>query len=133
MGRREVALLGLVGLAAALGLAWLVLGERIAGSTDGAAVGSSGQALAGKVLFDANCAQCHGEEAMGSERGPPLVHAIYEPGHHGDAAFHRAVSMGTPAHHWPFGDMPPVEGLSEDEVEKIIAYVRGLQRAAGIE
>jgi hypothetical protein len=37
------------------------------------------------------------------------------------------------AHHWRFGNMPPVDGVNRAEVEKIVAYVRALQRANGIE
>lgn len=93
----------------------------------------SGVAAAGQALFDDNCAACHGSDATGLEgAGPPLVHAIYEPNHHSDAAFHLAVQRGVRAHHWPFGDMPPVEGLGQDDVDKIAAYVRTLQRANGI-
>lgn len=90
-------------------------------------------AQAGKVAFDANCASCHGANAAGQEGvAPPLVHIIYEPNHHGDQSFYLAASRGVNAHHWPFGDMPPVEGVSEVEVSQIIAYVRTLQRANGI-
>ena len=64
--------------------------------------------------------------------GPPLVHVIYEPSHHGDAAFVLAVRPGVRAHHWPFGNMLPVEGVSDRAVADIIAYVRALQRANGI-
>jgi len=86
----------------------------------------------GEQLFAANCAVCHGPEGQGTTVGPPLVHEIYEPGHHPDDAFHRAVTDGTPAHHWNFGDMPPVAGLDSDEVDDIIAWVRQQQRDAGI-
>lgn len=90
-------------------------------------------AVAGKVLFDGNCAVCHGPDARGQEAvAPPLVHVIYEPSHHGDLSFQRAVSNGVRQHHWPFGDMPPVENVTTDEVALIIAYVRELQRANGI-
>lgn len=92
-----------------------------------------GDAVArGAQLFDNNCAVCHGTAGTGTTVGPPLVHDIYEPGHHPDETFHRAVAQGTPAHHWDFGDMPPVPGLEPDEVDQIIAYVRSLQREAGI-
>jgi len=36
------------------------------------------------------------------------------------------------SHHWQFGHMPPVPGLSQKDVAKIIAFVRELQRANGI-
>lgn len=88
--------------------------------------------LAGKKLFAANCTQCHGENAMGTNQGPPLVHAIYEPGHHGNASFVIAVARGVRAHHWDFGNMPAVEGLSIDEINQVICYVRELQLANDI-
>jgi mono/diheme cytochrome c family protein len=87
---------------------------------------------AGEVLFEMNCSACHGTRALGTDRGPPLVHIVYEPSHHADIAFHMAVERGVRAHHWGFGDMPPVPGLSRDEVGEIIAYVRHLQRHVGI-
>lgn len=61
-----------------------------------------------------------------------MVHSIYEPGHHADFSFHRAVSQGTPQHHWGFGDMAPVAGLTPEEVDLVICYVRELQYADGI-
>lgn len=87
---------------------------------------------AGETAFDANCAQCHGRAALGTDQGPPLVHRVYEPSHHGDAAFRLAVQRGVRPHHWRFGPMPPVPGLSDADVDDIIAYVRWLQRKAGV-
>jgi mono/diheme cytochrome c family protein len=87
---------------------------------------------AGETLFEANCSSCHGLDAAGSDQGPPLVHRIYEPSHHGDPAFYRAALLGVQAHHWRFGNMPPVEGVSEQDVAMIVRYVRELQRANGI-
>ena len=86
----------------------------------------------GARLFAANCAVCHGENATGTATGPPLLHRIYEPGHHPDASFRRAVEHGVMSHHWRFGHMPPVPGLSRQDIARIIAYVRELQRANGI-
>jgi len=89
--------------------------------------------MAGKLAFDENCAVCHGKNASGSNgNGPPLIHKIYEPGHHGDIAFVLAAKTGTRAHHWKFGNMPRVEGVTDTQVTDIIAYVRKLQRANGI-
>lgn len=90
------------------------------------------KAKAGARLFAENCAVCHGKNATGTEQGPPLVHKIYEPGHHPDANFQRAMKNGVMSHHWHYGHMPPVPGLSQKEAAKIIAYVRELQRANGI-
>jgi mono/diheme cytochrome c family protein len=92
----------------------------------------AGGAQQGAALFAAKCAACHGTGGDGSDKGPPLIHKIYEPGHHDNGSFHRAVRQGVRAHHWPFGDMAPVPGVSDGEVEQIIAYVRERQRAAGI-
>ena len=44
-----------------------------------------------------------------------------------------AVLIGSTADHWDFGPMPPVEGLSENDVEAIIAFVRQRQREDGFE
>jgi mono/diheme cytochrome c family protein len=87
---------------------------------------------AGRQVFDARCTECHGEAALGSVRGPPLVHIYYEPNHHADMAFVLAISRGVRAHHWNFGDMPPVPGLSPQQVEQVIGYLRWLQRQAGV-
>ena len=86
----------------------------------------------GAELFAANCSECHGASAGGSSQGPPLVDRIYEPGHHADVSFHVAVAQGSRQHHWHFGDMEPVPGLSPEEVNKIVCYVRELQYANGI-
>lgn len=92
-----------------------------------------GQAKMGALAFEAKCAACHGVNAAGQAGvAPPLIHKIYEPGHHGDMSFLRAVQFGVQSHHWRFGDMPPVEGLTEAEVATIVAYIRTVQRANGI-
>jgi mono/diheme cytochrome c family protein len=93
----------------------------------------SRSAAAGGKLFAENCQACHGVNAAGSENGPPLVHRIYEPSHHADMAFFRAVSRGVKAHHWNFGDMPPIRGIGSDELRDVVAYVRELQSANGIQ
>lgn len=86
----------------------------------------------GQALFRASCAQCHGEAALGTAAGPPLVHPVYEPGHHADIAFVLAAERGVRAHHWGFGDMPPRPELARPQVMEIVGYVRWLQREAGV-
>ena len=86
----------------------------------------------GKTLFDQNCAACHGANASGTDKGPPFVNNIYNPGHHADEAFVLAARNGVRAHHWPYGDMPPVDGVSEAQVRAIATFVRELQAANGI-
>ncbi len=93
----------------------------------------STNALIGQKGFEANCAACHGTNGVGQQGvAPPLVHVIYEPGHHGDESFQRAVAQGVRGHHWPFGSMPPIAGLTRSDVTMITQYVRELQRANGI-
>ena len=92
----------------------------------------SERASAGEGLFNAKCSLCHGVNAAGTNQGPPLIDRIYEPGHHPDVSIRVAVRQGVRQHHWKFGNMPPVPSVSEDDVEKIICYVREMQRANGI-
>lgn len=87
----------------------------------------------GEQVYTAACVQCHGANAAGQGGvAPPLVHVIYESSHHGDEAFQRAASVGVQSHHWPFGNMPPVEGLTRGDVSMVVAYIRELQQANGI-
>lgn len=88
---------------------------------------------AGKPLFEKNCASCHGSDLRGTDKGPPFLHRVYVPSHHADAAFQLAAKNGVRAHHWKFGDMAPVKGVTPDDVAHITSYVRAMQRQAGIE
>lgn len=88
---------------------------------------------AGAGLYAAHCAGCHGADLRGTDKGPSQLSIVYEPSHHPDEAFQLAVLRGSPAHHWDFGPMPPVPGLSPEEVEAIIAFVRERQRVEGFE
>lgn len=88
---------------------------------------------AGENRFNELCARCHGLAGLGTNTGPPLVHKIYEPSHHADFAFMRAAMQGVRAHHWKFGNMPKISEATPDDVNRIIPYVRWLQREAGID
>lgn len=126
-----------VGAIVALGAGWYVLSGHSGDTTDVNTASVTVPDLTpeqevGRTLFDANCASCHGPNASGSDQGPPLVHRIYEPGHHSDMASLLAARQGVRAHHWRFGDMPPTPSVTDDEVVQITAYVRALQRANGI-
>ncbi len=84
-------------------------------------------------MFETKCAACHGVNAVGQNGvAPPLIHKIYEPSHHGDESFQRAVAQGVRGHHWSFGDMPPVDGLTRADVAMIVAYICTVQVANGI-
>jgi len=86
----------------------------------------------GKVAYDKSCASCHGENGTGTKTGPPLIHNIYNPGHHDDGSFFRAAKNGVPQHHWPFGNMPPRPELTDGQISAIVKYIRELQQANGI-
>lgn len=105
----------------------------------GASVGSDssppdGDVLArGAELYAASCAECHGLDLRGTDRGPSHLSVVYEPSHHSDGAFLVAVLAGSPQHHWEFGPMPPIPGLTEDDVAAIVSFVRQRQREEGFE
>jgi len=115
----------------------IVASRFLSPSADGATVSVrvpalSATALAGQEAFDANCVACHGPNGAGTDQGPPLVHDIYNPGHHSDQAFFLAAKRGVGAHHWNFGDMPPLPRVNNDQIAAIVRYVRELQQANGI-
>lgn len=93
---------------------------------------SQGDVAAGRAAFDTYCAACHGEELRGTSSGPPLLSDIYVPSHHADAAFVLAIKRGVQPHHFDFGPMAAIPGLSDQQIADIIAYVRDEQRAAGL-
>jgi cytochrome c2 len=82
----------------------------------------------GQVLFEKNCSSCHGQTMTGTDKGPPLLHPFYKPSHHGDRAFYNAALKGVKAHHWKFGDMPPVQGITEHKMKSIVPYIRYYQQ-----
>ena len=103
------------------------MGSAPVGTASAAAV------AAGEAAFAASCSECHGTAAQGTDQGPPLVDNVYRPGHHADGSFFVAVLRGVPQHHWRFGAMEPIDGVTEEGVTNIVAFVRQLQREAGIE
>ena len=127
-----------------MGLCCLFLGCSENGSNAQSAPASSPTILAsaakplpaeleeGEAKFNNFCSRCHGPQGQGTNIGPPLVHKIYEPNHHADMAFQRAAAQGVRAHHWKFGNMPKIDGVVPEDVSQIIAYIRWLQRQAGI-
>ena len=116
---------------APVGLAGDESGEALVEITVPATLSSNAQI--GQRAFETKCAACHGTNAVGQDGvAPPLIHKIYESSHHADETFQRAAAIGVRTHHWPFGDMPPVEGLTRGDIVMIVAYIRELQRANGI-
>lgn len=99
---------------------------------DNPVLGGTGDVAVGESLYTANCAQCHGTDATGTDQGPSFLNDIYVPSHHADGAFLVAVRNGVQPHHWDFGPMPPQPGLTDEDVADIVAYIRSLQRDAGV-
>ena len=82
----------------------------------------------GQLLYEKYCSSCHGTDLSGSDTGPPLLHPFYKPSHHGDKAFYRAALQGAKQHHWEFGDMKPVEGMTRKKMDSVVPYVRYYQQ-----
>ncbi|MFW2333986.1 c-type cytochrome [Ilumatobacter sp.] len=87
----------------------------------------------GAALYQTHCASCHGADLRGSDKGPSHLSIVYEPNHHGDDAFRSAIINGAQQHHWSFGDMAPIPGLDDDQIDAIIDYVRAEQQREGFE
>jgi mono/diheme cytochrome c family protein len=114
-------------------LAALAFLSAVACGGDSAPSGGAGQAVEGAAAYAASCAGCHGAELQGTDRGPSLLSIVYEPGHHPDMAFRSAIATGAPQHHWSFGNMPAVPGLSDAEIDAVVAFVRARQDELGFE
>jgi cytochrome c len=93
----------------------------------------SGRAEFGQKVFNGTCAACHGENGSGSQKGPPLIHDIYNPGHHSNQAIVNAIKHGVRAHHWPYGDMPAQEKIGFAETMAVIEFIREVQTQNGVE
>ena len=109
-----------------------------AAATSTAAPSPTGTAAApavpdGAAVYQQYCAECHGVDLRGTDKGPSQLSIIYEPNHHGDYAYRVAIREGTREHHWWFGDMPPVEGITDLEIEKVISFIRAEQERLGFE
>jgi len=100
---------------------------------DAEAAGSEPQLDRGAEVYAQTCASCHGEDLRGTDKGPSHLSIVYEPNHHTDDSFRSAIANGAPQHHWNFGDMPAVGGLSDDDVEAVITFVRFEQERQGFE
>ena len=95
--------------------------------------GNAQSADLGAEVYANSCASCHGDDLRGTDEGPSQLSIIYEPNHHTDDSYRSAIANGSPQHHWTFGDMPPVEGLSDEEVEAVIDFIRAEQERQGFE
>ena len=86
----------------------------------------------GAKLYQDNCAVCHGKTLTGTKQGPPLLHPFYKPSHHADFTFYRAALKGVQAHHWEFGDMPPIQGITREDMDSVVPFIRWYQKEKGL-
>jgi len=76
----------------------------------------------GAVLFRQECAFCHGVSARGGMRGPDLTTGSWTHGG-SDADVSATITGGVP------GTAMPPNKLTEDEVWRIVSYLRTLEKA----
>ncbi len=77
----------------------------------------------GRELFAANCAFCHGKDAIGGTRGPALAGGEWKHGD-SDAALFRTISKGIA------GTAMPASDLTETETWQLVTYLRGFKSVA---
>lgn len=124
-----------VALSLALAVTLAACGEHDAAtgaSASGDSVPVAGGGGRGAEVYASSCASCHGAGLEGTEKGPSQLSIVYEPNHHPDSAYESAIRNGAPQHHWDFGDMPPVEGLSDDDIDVVISFIRAEQERRGL-
>jgi mono/diheme cytochrome c family protein len=102
-----------------------------------AAPASSQSVQQGGISFAEECAGCHGRLGRGTERGPNLIHPDFGPRVLSDARIRRAVREGVPArpgvgYRGGTIDMPPASNLSERSLNRMVTFLREIQRANGI-
>jgi cytochrome c oxidase cbb3-type subunit 3 len=82
-------------------------------------------ALAGRQIFESNCAGCHGLDGRGGERGPDIStrpQIVQLP----DDDLRAVVQTGRPA-----AGMPPFASLGTAQINSLMAYIRFLQGEGG--
>ncbi len=65
---------------------------------------------------------------VGATEADGLQIPFYKPSHHADGAFYNAALKGVRQHHWGFGDMPPVAGMTPKKMDSVVPYVRYYQQ-----
>jgi mono/diheme cytochrome c family protein len=121
-------------------VATIALAAACGGGGDGAGAGESaiegppGTGVdRGAAVYAAKCAECHGANLEGTRRGPSHLSIVYEPGHHNDLSFRQAIKNGAAQHHFRFGPMPPVSGLTDEDITAVIAFIRAEQESRGFQ
>jgi mono/diheme cytochrome c family protein len=93
----------------------------------------AGGPVDGAAVYEARCASCHGGDLGGGALGPSLRSELYGPDRFEDDRIRASISKGVEQVNWEFGPMPMVSGLSAAEVDAVVAHVREVQAAEGLE
>jgi mono/diheme cytochrome c family protein len=102
------------------------------GGGEPAAPSVAGDVDSGAVLYDRNCAGCHGADGTGAADGPGLLYEQYALPGFDDQALVSAIVQGAPEEAWEYGAMPRIRGLSDQDLADLVAFVRALQGEAGL-
>lgn len=110
----------------------LLLGATItiASASTAVACGADGPTTTlerGAAIYGANCAQCHGDDLAGTDRGPSLLEPISGPDQLSDGAIADAIRNGVDEELWEFGPMPANGAITDPQIEAIVAFVRAQQ------
>ncbi len=87
----------------------------------------------GPDVYEARCASCHGADLGGGALGPSLRSELYGLDRFTDDQIRASISQGVEQVNWDFGPMPMVSGLSAAEVDAVVAHLRAVQAAEGLE
>ncbi len=114
------------------GLVRLVLGlvATVVAASVGMACGADGPRTTlerGEATYRASCAQCHGGDLSGTDRGPSLLEPVYGPDQLTDAELADAIRNGVEEDLWDFGPMPANGALGDEQIDAIVEFVRSEQ------
>lgn len=94
----------------------------------------SASAQHGREVINVRCVECHGVDGTGgSRKGPPFLHPMYRDEIFPDFVFKRSLLEGKREKNWRFGPMPAMPDLSDEDIAGIIAFVREVQTATGVQ
>jgi mono/diheme cytochrome c family protein len=111
----------------------LSLAVTVAAASIGIACGADGPRTtleSGEATYRANCAQCHGADLSGTDRGPSLLEPAYGPDQLTDAEFADAIRNGVEEQLWNFGPMPANGAIGDAQIAAIVEFVRSEQADA---
>ncbi len=88
-------------------------------------VGNAEAIAQGREIYNENCLTCHGPDGASGEMGPALGAPARRYAQSTDAQIFAAIKTGVPN-----TLMPPFPNVSDDQIWKMTAYIRGLRGTA---